>query len=82
MFQTTKKFLSLMNRRKKNMTDFNDADESYCAGDTPPEDIDWARVEYLQERYDEIHTMPEGEEKSMAMLTLLSEMHGPELEVL
>ena len=64
------------------MTDIKDIGDSYCEGDTPPEDIDWARVEYLQERFDEIHTMPEGEEKSLAMLTLLSEMHGPDLEVL
>lgn len=59
-----------------------DIGDSYCEGDPLPEEIDWAKVEYLQERYDEIHSMPDGEEKSLAMVGLLSEMHGPDLEVL
>jgi hypothetical protein len=68
--------------RKSTMSNFTDIGDSFCEGDPLPEDIDWSKVEYLQERYNEVHSMPEGEEKSLAMVVLLHEMHGDELEVL
>jgi hypothetical protein len=61
---------------------FTDIGESYCVGDPLPEDIDWDQVTYLQERYDAIQAMPEGADKSFAMLELLKEMYGDEMEVL
>jgi len=59
-----------------------DDDNAYAEGDIPPDEIDWSKVEYLEERYAEVQSMPDGEEKSLAMVILLHEMHGDELEVL
>jgi hypothetical protein len=64
------------------MNEITDIGDSYCAGDPLPRDIDWLKVEYLKERYDQIQAIPEGEERSLAMVELLKEMHGDELEVL
>jgi hypothetical protein len=64
------------------MIEFEDIGDSYCEGDPLPDDIDWSKVEYLQERYDEVQEMPESEEKSLAMVVLLHEMYGDDLEVI
>jgi len=59
-----------------------DEGEEFCEGDTPLDDINWSKVTNLQARQEEALALPEGEERSMAMLGLLQEMHGDELEVL
>ena len=57
-------------------------DDVFTEGDTPIEDIDWDQVVELEHRQNEVLKLPEGEERSMAMLGLLHEMHGDDLQVL
>ena len=58
--------------------DFN---EAQCDGDPSLDDIDWDEVAKLQRLQDEALAVPE-DERPMAMLGLLSEMYGEELQVL
>jgi hypothetical protein len=56
-----------------------DDDESFCDGDTPLDDIDWdavVRLERLQAEALDADDVP------MAMLGLLHELHGDDLQVL
>lgn len=60
-------------------TQFTDDDEAFCEGDVPLDEIDWnevARLERLQNEALDADDVP------MAMLGLLHEMHGDDLEVL
>lgn len=59
-----------------------DFDESFAEGDIPLDEVDWDQVAELERRQQEALAVPEGEERSMAMLGLLHEMHGDDLEVL
>lgn len=59
-----------------------DEGEEFCEGDTPLDEVDWDKVQWLQMRQEDVLSIPEGEERSTAMLGLLQEMHGDELEVL
>jgi hypothetical protein len=61
------------------MAEVYDDDEAYCDGDTPLADIDWdavARLERLQAEALDADDVP------MAMLGLLHELHGDDLQVL
>lgn len=64
------------------MTDLYDEGEADADGDIAPEDIDWNAVSELEARQAEVLALPEGEERSTAMLGLLHELHGDDLEVL
>jgi hypothetical protein len=64
------------------MTDtIYDDGEEFCEGDIAPEDVDWEAVEKLQALQDEALTVP-ADDRPMAMLALLTEMHGDDLVVL
>lgn len=58
-----------------------DDGEAFSAGDPPVESVDWDRVGHLQHRFDEAHNIESGSERKSAMLDLLGEMYGDELEV-
>ena len=64
------------------MPEIYDDDETFCPGDTPLDEIDWDQVTELERRQNEVLALPEGEERSMAMLGLLHEMNGDDLQVL
>jgi hypothetical protein len=68
--------------KRSMMSNFTDIGDSYCEGDPLPGDIDWAKVEHLKQRYDQIQAIPEGEERNLKMAELLQEMHGDGLKVL
>jgi hypothetical protein len=62
------------------MTDnLPDDDEAFCEGDTPLEEVDWDAVTRLQRLQDEAL---DADDVSMAMLGLLHELHGDDLQVL
>lgn len=64
------------------MTENYDEGEGFAIGDVRPEDVDWNAVITLQSQFDEVLIIPEGPERSMAMLELLTRLHGDDLEVL
>jgi hypothetical protein len=61
--------------------DGDDAD-AYCDGDPHPDDINWSKVAKVQSLIDEAQALPEGDERNMANLALLSELHGDDLELI
>lgn len=61
--------------------EFADNDEGYAEGDIALEDVDWDKVTELQRLQDEALALPE-DERPMAMLGLLHELHGDDLQVL
>lgn len=58
-----------------------DDDSDYCEGDIPLDEIDWDQVAELERRQNDVLALPD-DERPMAMLGLLAEMHGDDLEVL
>jgi hypothetical protein len=58
-----------------------DDNESFADGDSNPEDIDWEKVAQIQARIDEAQALT-GDERNMANLALLSELHGNDLELI
>lgn len=58
-----------------------DLNEAFCPGDTPLDEIDWDAVAELERRQAEVLAVPD-DDRPMAMLGLLSELHGDELQVL
>jgi hypothetical protein len=64
------------------VTDNYDEGESWAEGDIAAADVNWNAVITLQSRFNEVLIIPEGPERSMAMLDLLFHLYGDELEVL
>ena len=58
-----------------------DRDESFTAGDTPIDEIDWDEVAKLETLQAQVDFLPE-DERPLATLSLLVEMYGDELQVL
>lgn len=58
-----------------------DADEAFCEGDTPLEEIDWEQVAELERRQQEVLALPESH-RPFAMLALLDEMYDGEAVIL
>lgn len=63
------------------MDEIYDFDETFCEGDTPLDEIDWDEVAKLERLQNEALAVPE-DERPMAMLGLLHELHGDDLQVL
>lgn len=58
-----------------------DDDEAFCDGDPDPADIDWDQVVELEQRQQAVLALDE-QQRPLAMLGLLSELHGDDLQVL
>lgn len=58
-----------------------DDGEDFAEGDTPLDEIDWEQVAELERRQLEVLALPD-DQRPMAMLGLLHEMHGDDLKVL
>lgn len=61
--------------------EMTDADEAFCAGDTPLEEIDWERVAELERRQQEVLALP-ANRRPFAMVALLEEMYDGEAVIL
>lgn len=61
--------------------EFGDGGEADCDGDPTLDEIDWDEVQKLELLQQEALAVPE-EDRPMAMLGLLAEMYGDDLEVL
>jgi hypothetical protein len=59
----------------------DDSEQAYAEGDVPLDEIDWDEVAKLDELQKAALAVPE-EDRPMAMLGLLHEMYGDDLEVL
>ena len=59
-----------------------DDDESFCEEEPAVDEIDWDAVQLLERRQAHAYQSPVGEERSWAMLELLTELHGDDLRVL
>lgn len=61
----------------------DDPDDAYCEGDTPPEDIDWDKVEQLDAVEKRIQEVSDGDEVTATLLSaaVLHEAYGEDLEV-
>lgn len=58
------------------------AADAYCVGDVPLEHVDADDLQHVQERIDEAQALPEGDERSWAVLGLLSDLYGDDLVIL
>ena len=58
-----------------------DDDEVFCEGDPHPDDINWSKVAKLEAAQAEALAISE-DDRPMAMLGLLGEMYGDDLQVI
>jgi hypothetical protein len=58
-----------------------DSGEAYAEGDPDLDSIDWAEVERLQAKVDDVNALS-GPDRDLYSLYLLAEMYGDDLEVL